>query len=297
MVRMIAGKLIERTTEEEAGVVVVNPTVTWNPSASAVESTLKDWNRNFTEGTLTEWTYVGAEISTEDPYDGLYCVNLTETGAYILQTLDEPLPVNSVYEFSVWLKRPNGVTSRYILRMHHTDGTTNDVSGSLTSDGWQRVYFERSMMWADKILSSISIRSYEVSGGQLFVDSMFLGLATEIITGSVDAYVQGPRALGRVFNTAITANTDIFSADLEPSSSATTFRIYACMNTAGVLTVRRTRGGTTVSEDLNAGANLVANSAYMFEILVEELETINLQYDVNATVISLKVFELTGAVS
>ncbi|GAH86898.1 unnamed protein product, partial [marine sediment metagenome] len=42
---------------------------------------------------------------------------------------------------------------------------------------------------------------------------------------------------------------------------------------------------------------LVANSAYMFEILVEELETINLQYSVNARVTSLKVFEITGAVS
>ncbi|GAH64415.1 unnamed protein product [marine sediment metagenome] len=109
--------------------------------------------------------------------------------------------------------------------------------------------------------------------------------------------MQGARALGRVFNTSITANTDIFSVDLEPSSSATTFRLYACLDTAGVLTVRRTRGGTTVSENLNAGANLVADSAYMFEILVEVLETINLQYSVNARAISLKLFEITGAVS
>lgn len=297
MVRMIAGRLIEKTSEVTPGTVVVNPTVSWNPSASTVESTLKDWNRNFELGDLSEWTYVDAEISIEDPKEPPFCVNLTQTGAYILQTLDEPVPVNSVYEFSIWLKRPEGVTSRYILRMHHTDGTTNDVNGALELDGWQRIYFERSMMWADKILLAISIRSYEPDGGQLFVDSMFLGLATEIISGAVDAYVQGPRALDRVFNTAIIANTDIFGVDLEPSSSATTFRIYACMNTAGVLTVRRTREGTPVSENLNAGANLVANSAYMFEILVEELETINMRYSENATVISLKVFEITGAVS
>lgn len=297
MVRMIAGRLIEKTTEVTPGVIVVNPTVTWNPSASIVEITLKDWNRDFLAGTLEEWSYVDAEISREDPYSGLFCVDLTQTGAYILQRLDDPVPVNSVYEFSTWVRRPNGVVAHFVLRMHHTDGTTNDVAGSLTSDGWERVFFERSMMWADKILSAISIRSYDVDGGQLFVDSMFLGLATEIITGSVDAYVQGGRALGRVFNTPIIANTDIFIADREPSSSATTFRIYACLDTAGVLTVRRTRGDTTVSEDLNAGANLVANSAYMFEILVEELETINLQYSVNARVTSLKVFEITGAVS
>ncbi|GAH30449.1 unnamed protein product, partial [marine sediment metagenome] len=45
MVRMIAGRLIEKTTEVTPGVIVVNPTVTWNPSASIVEITLKDWNR------------------------------------------------------------------------------------------------------------------------------------------------------------------------------------------------------------------------------------------------------------
>ncbi|GAH32603.1 unnamed protein product, partial [marine sediment metagenome] len=84
MVRMIAGRLITESTEEEAGVVVVNPTVTWNPSASPVQITLKDWNRGFELGDLTEWTPVNTEISTDDPYEGTFCVNLTQTGAYMV---------------------------------------------------------------------------------------------------------------------------------------------------------------------------------------------------------------------
>ena len=195
MVRMIAGRLITESTEDEAGVVVVNPTVTWNPSASAVEITLKDWNRGFELGDLSEWTQVNAEISTEDPYDGIFCVDLTQTGAYILQTLDEPVPVYAVYEFSAWVRRPNGVVAHFTLRMHHTDGTTNDVAGSLTSDGWERVYFERSYMNTSKILSAVSVRSYAVDGGQLFVDNIFLGIANEIIAGSVETLQAIPESL------------------------------------------------------------------------------------------------------
>ena len=191
MVRMIAGKLITESTEEEPGTIVVNPTVTWNPSASPIQITLREWNRDFAEGTLEAWTYVDAEISTEDPYEGDFCVELTETGAYIFQTLDEPVPVYAVYEFSVWLKRKVSGDS-YTLRMHHTDGTTNDVSGVLTSDDWQRIYFERSMMDTSKILSAVSVRSYE---GHFFADKIFLGIATEVIAGSVESLQTIPRSL------------------------------------------------------------------------------------------------------
>jgi len=192
---MIAGRLITESTEEEAGVVVVNPTVTWNPSASIVEITLKDWNRDFTEGTLVEWSYVNAEISTEDPHEGDYCVDLTETGAYILQTLDEPVPVSAVYEFSAWMRRPTGVAASFTLRMHHTDGTVSDAVGSLVREGWRRMYFGRSFMNTSKILSAVSVRSYEPGGGRFFVDKIFLGIANEIIAGSVETLQANPENL------------------------------------------------------------------------------------------------------
>jgi len=194
MVRMLAGQIIEATTEEEPGTIVVNPTVTWNPSASPVEITLKEWNRDFELGNLDVWTTVNALISTEDPHLGDYCCDLTETGASIIQTLDEPVPVNAVYEFSAWVRKANAVF-HYTLRMFHTDGTTNDVAGSITGDDWERVYFERSYMDTSKILEAIGVLSYTPGGGRGFVDAIFLGLAAEIISGIVESSQATPENL------------------------------------------------------------------------------------------------------
>jgi len=144
--------------------------------------TVKDWNRGFEKGDLSEWEAVDAEISTTDPYEGDYCCNLEDTDSSITQTLDDPMPVNAVFEFSCWLKRPDGVT-HFLLRMIHTDGTTNDVGGSLVAAGWNRFWFDRSLMWPGKILAGIAILSYE---GQVFVDKVVLGIASEVLTGTVE---------------------------------------------------------------------------------------------------------------
>lgn len=186
MVRMIAGRLIEEP--EEPGTIVVNPVVTFNPSASIIEFTLKEWNRDFEKGNFDEWTdLVDAEISTADPYEGDYCCRLKKDYASITQTLDEPLPVTAVYEFSAWFKRkvPGNLV---ILQMNHTDGSTNQVGWALSKDVWERVYFDRSEMRLDKILSGITISSRV---GDFFVDKVVLALATEVITGAVDAHVSG----------------------------------------------------------------------------------------------------------
>jgi len=99
---------------------------------------------------------------------------------------------------------------------------------------------------------------------------------------------------GSLFNIHISANTDIFAADLSPTNTPTTFRLYVCFDTSGVLTVRRKSGAVTVSEQLNAGIALTANSAYMFDILVESDESINLQYSADATAICIKICEVPG---
>lgn len=102
---------------------------------------------------------------------------------------------------------------------------------------------------------------------------------------------------GSVFNTSVTANTNIFTSDLTPSRTPTTFRIYACFSTSGVLTVKRTKAGTTVSEQLNGGYSLNPNAAYVFDIIVESGESINLQYSVSATAVKLGVYEVEEMVS
>ena len=98
------------------------------------------------------------------------------------------------------------------------------------------------------------------------------------------------------FNTSVTADTNIFSSELSPSYSNTLFRIYACFSAAGVLSVKRTRGGVTVTEKLNEGSNLSANAAYGFDIVVKSGETINLQYSATATALELSVSEIGGGV-
>ncbi len=111
-----------------------------------------------------------------------------------------------------------------------------------------------------------------------------------------------PVLKGSAFNAPIsigdgTVATNIFSSDLEPTNSPTTFRIYACFNSGGVLTVMRTVGVDTVSEDLNGGGALAADATYTFDIIVEIGDSINLQYSAGGTCRSLKVLEVPGAVS
>jgi len=111
-----------------------------------------------------------------------------------------------------------------------------------------------------------------------------------ISTVNLDDYLQ-QKVLASVFNASVTANTNIFSTDLSPTRSPVLFRIYVAFNTAGVLSVVRKRGTASVVEQLNSGNNLNANCAYVFDIVVEQGETINFQYSVNATCLTLKVIE------
>jgi hypothetical protein len=103
-----------------------------------------------------------------------------------------------------------------------------------------------------------------------------------------------PILKGSLFNAAVSAGANIFGSDLTPTYSPATFRIYACFDAAGVLSVARMKGGTTVVEQLNAGSALNANAAYMFDVLVEAGESVNLRYSVAATALCLKVVEVAG---
>jgi hypothetical protein len=109
-----------------------------------------------------------------------------------------------------------------------------------------------------------------------------------------------PIIKGSVFNQSVTANTNIFSTSLTPSLATATnpsyFRIFACFNASGVLSIVKTKGTTTVMIQLNGGGALSANCLYAFDIIVEYGESVNLQYSVNATAIDLKVVEIASVV-
>jgi hypothetical protein len=109
-----------------------------------------------------------------------------------------------------------------------------------------------------------------------------------------------PLIKGSIFNQSVTANTNIFSSDLTPTMATTNnpsyFRIFACFNVSGVLSVVKTKGATTVTMQLNSGNALNANALYAFDIAVESGESINLQYSVDATALELKVVEIASTV-
>ena len=99
-----------------------------------------------------------------------------------------------------------------------------------------------------------------------------------------------------IFNTAILANTDILAAAITVTNPSTpaVFRIHACFDTGGILTVRRTSGGVTIDERLNAGVGLTADALYIFDIIITSNDTINLWYGNAATISSLKIVEIRG---
>jgi hypothetical protein len=109
-----------------------------------------------------------------------------------------------------------------------------------------------------------------------------------------------PLIKGSIFNQSVTANTNIFSSSLTPSLATTNnpvyFRIFACFNASGVLSVVKTKGATTVTMQLNGGSALNANCLYAFDIIVESGESVNLRYSVNAIAIELKVIEIASTV-
>jgi hypothetical protein len=100
-----------------------------------------------------------------------------------------------------------------------------------------------------------------------------------------------------LFNVSVSANTDILSSPIKASNPPSIFRIYAVFDTAGVLFVKRIRGSTSVLEALNNGASLNANASYIFDIIVSSLDSINFQYSVDATLLTLIVVEVSALVS
>lgn len=103
-------------------------------------------------------------------------------------------------------------------------------------------------------------------------------------------------AKARVFNTVLpAAEADILGTDITPTDSPSYIRIYFVCATAGILRVARTVGGTTITENLNAGNALTANAAYMFTVPWRSGDGIDFRYSATgANVLTLDVIEVSG---
>lgn len=79
------------------------------------------------------------------------------------------------------------------------------------------------------------------------------------------------------FNTNLPeTGTTLLTTAIKTTNHPGVLRIYICLSIAGVVSVRRTYGGVTVSEQLNGGVALTANVAYTFFIPWVEDEQVNL---------------------
>lgn len=91
----------------------------------------------------------------------------------------------------------------------------------------------------------------------------------------------------------VAAGVNILAANLTPTLPIPVrFRVYAVFNAAGILVVERTVGGVVIPELLNEGNALVAGCAYMFDVGLSGLETINFQYTVPGLALTFIVTEV-----
>lgn len=71
-------------------------------------------------------------------------------------------------------------------------------------------------------------------------------------------------------------------ADILPTSSPSTLRIYISVSVPGVFRIARTAGGVTVVENLNSGNPLNAGAAYTFDAEWRAGDSVNFRYSVTA---------------
>ena len=101
-----------------------------------------------------------------------------------------------------------------------------------------------------------------------------------------------PIEKANVHNGNKNANTDFLAAVLSPSDYPVLFRVQVMLPSAGKFTAKITKATTTLTCDFNGGANLVANSLYIFDVLMHNGDTINFQSDQNQDGHFLRVQEI-----
>jgi len=90
-----------------------------------------------------------------------------------------------------------------------------------------------------------------------------------------------PQSLASVFDTSVSADTDILAEDITIEYDGVV-RAVCAFDTAGVLRAKLTRAGVTKTLDYNAGASLTANALYAFDLPVKKGDLFNLRYSVAA---------------
>lgn len=101
-----------------------------------------------------------------------------------------------------------------------------------------------------------------------------------------------PLEKAHVHDTAATTDTDILAADITPSDAPCLFRIMVQTDTAAVFSALVDDGSSESQLKFNGGSDLSAGVLYMFDMLVNEDDEINFQFDDDVNVDKLIVQEI-----
>lgn len=93
-----------------------------------------------------------------------------------------------------------------------------------------------------------------------------------------------------------TANTDFLAANLTPTNTPCLWRIMIAVDAAGVFSAEISDGSDAYVLKFNSGNNLVADSIYIFDLLVHSGDEINFQHSVDTLVKVMRVQELVAGV-
>jgi len=183
---------------------------------------------------------------------------------------------------------------------------SNDVG--IASRGSSSTLIDDTRHWQDNILRGALLRIekqrqvYEriiLSNTYNTITFSPLPTGVEVEEGdrwSISMVVRGtPLEKANLQNMAISADKDILSTDLEPLAGASLFRIMVAMSTAGVFSASITKGDNTQVLDFYEGANLQADSLYIFDLLVHPGDSVNFRYSTDAILRILRVQEIMVA--
>ena len=104
-----------------------------------------------------------------------------------------------------------------------------------------------------------------------------------------------PLAVASQHGVAETANTDILASDITPTNTPCLFRVMVMLETTGVFSAILKSATVSKTLKFNAGNSLLANCAYMFDILVHSGDTVNFQTDTSGNV-TIRAQEIVGGV-
>jgi len=272
------------------------------------------YEQSFEDGTSDLTAYnCTHEVQTSEVFAGQYALKVTVSSGQsgYVETPRISISPYQMINFSLVHKENEYVQSikLVVIWRRSAGGEVERYETTLTpSSEWKP---EDVTLMSPKNAATMTIR-FEItakSGGNavVYLDDIFMDrigiLMRQDSEGNVLVKDEGvistvkPSLKASIFNQSVTANTNIFASYLTPASSPCTFRIYACFNASGVLSVVKRVGETEVVMQLNSGNTLSANCLYAFDIFIGENEEINFRYSVDATALDVKVFEIGASIS